>query len=121
MDEQTNQIPSPRRWLAAFLTAIAVLYAPFGWLLVIDYPWDHYHFYWLKMWCILPGLLAGLPFHNHDEPLVEFCIMGVATLVLIGLLTLMGSASRAWLVAESTVGLIFAIGTSAVAYRLFYW
>ncbi len=108
-----------RQWPTALLVAVCVLYLPFLWILLIDYPWDGYRFFWLKLWLILPGLLAGLPFHPNDFR--EFTAMGVATLLLVGLVTWLGSFKRSWLLVLAVLALALESYTSMLAYHLFRW
>lgn len=104
-------------WRRSLPTAIAVLYLPFSWLLLIHYPWDSYRLFWLKLWIILPGFLGGIPFHPNGP--VEFTAMGISTLLLIGLLTCIGSLGRGWLLVAGVLGLAFGGFSSLTAYRLF--
>src|SRR3954452_18627642 len=77
------------RALSRVALALACLYAPYAWLVLIDHPWDSYRWHWIRMWPVLPGLLvhaihlggslaarpAGLPGHgwghgtdHHPDP-----------------------------------------------------
>jgi len=47
-----------RRWIVALASLLLVLYAPYSWLLWIDYPWSEYRWLWIKLW---PGLPMMLP------------------------------------------------------------
>jgi hypothetical protein len=35
--------------------ALAFLYAPYAWLLLIDHPWNSYRWHWISMWPVLPA------------------------------------------------------------------
>jgi hypothetical protein len=96
---------------------IVVLYLPFSWILLIHHPWDGYRLFWLKLWIILPGFLGGIPFHPKD--VIEFTAMGITTLLLIGLLTWIGSRNRIWLVVAGVLGLALEVFTSLSAYAVF--
>src|ERR1700761_7892938 len=73
------------RWAASYAVTLACVYLPYAWLVLIDYPWNSYRWTWVKLWPILPGLLAGMFFHPNDA--VEFLVDGVATLALVLLFT----------------------------------
>ena len=48
------------RATARILLVLFCLYAPYAWLVLIDYPWDSYRWQWIKMWPVLPGILVHL-------------------------------------------------------------
>jgi hypothetical protein len=48
-----------RRWLISMAIMTIVLYAPYSWLLLIEYPWNEYRWFWIRMWPGLPLLLPG--------------------------------------------------------------
>jgi hypothetical protein len=115
---QVSTIRFGRHWRLSLLVTLAVLYSPFSWLLLIYYPWDSYRFLWLRLWCILPGFLSGLRLHPMNQT-IEFTAMGITTLVLIGLLTWVGSHNRIWLVAAGVLGLALEVYSSLIAYAAF--
>jgi hypothetical protein len=49
-----------RKRVIAALVMFVVMYAPYSWLLFIDYPWSDYRVSWIIMW---PGLPVLLPLH----------------------------------------------------------
>ena len=104
-DRRLSLTSEDRRWLNAdedrrrkILVSLGVtllcLHGPFSWLLVISYPWNSYRLTWLMLWPVLPGLFAGLPFHPRS--FVEFPVMGLATLAVVGLLTYIGTKSSVY-------------------------
>ena len=115
---QTHILRFGRNWRMALLVAVAVLYLPFSWLLLIHYPWDAYRVFWLKLWCILPGFLSWLMLHPMNAT-VEFTAMGITTVLLIGLLTWIGSHNRIWLIIAGVVGLALETYLSLIAYAVF--
>jgi hypothetical protein len=117
VEMRTDILRIGHHWRMSLLVTLAVLYLPFSWLLLMDYPWNGYRLYWLKLWCILPGFLGGIPFHPHDA--AEFTAMGITTLFLIGLLMWVGSHNRMWLVVAGVLGLVLEIFTSLIAYAVF--
>jgi hypothetical protein len=103
-------------------TALAVvatcLYAPFAWLLVIDYGWGEYRLFWLNLWPIMPGFLVGMYlFHPHD--VAEFTTMGATTVVLLLGLTWLGSGSRWRLLAAATIALAVSVPQAFMAHAVF--
>ena len=113
------------RWwrVGTALAAVAVcLYAPFAWLVLIDYPWNAYRLSWLKLWPILPGFLPGVlpgPLLYHSHLPYEFETMAVTTVVLLVGLTWLGSRSRGGLAAAAGIALAIAVPTAAIAYAVF--
>ena len=99
------------------------LYAPFSWLLLIDYPWGSgYRIFWLKLWPILPGFLAGflpgpLLFHRHLP--YEFHTMGVTTVILLAGLTWLGSSRQRRLVTAALLALLVSVISATIAYGVF--
>lgn len=98
-----------RRFLIAWLLVQTGLYLPFGWLLLGPYPWDQYHLQWLRLWPVLPGLIAGVPFH-HEADALEFMAMAVGTVLLVAALSGLGRLGRAGLIAA----LIAALGAGSL-------
>ena len=46
----------PRTKKATWLVAAAI-YIPFGWLILIDYPWNEYRWMWISMWGYVFGIV----------------------------------------------------------------
>ena len=110
--------------MGASLAVVATsLYAPFGWLLWIDYPWGGgYRLFWLKMWPILPGFLAGilpgaLVFHRHLP--YEMRVMGATTLLLLAGLTWLGASRERRLAMAAFLALLVSLPSAIVAYEVF--
>lgn len=86
------------RWLRAFLIVAFIMYAPHAWLLFIDYPWSDYHWDWLRMWPILPGLPATILtrlYLSRDLPdWVEFAHMGALAAIVLVACTWIASRNR---------------------------
>lgn len=98
VEHPTRRQQRQRRFLIAWLLVQTGLYLPFGWLLLGPYPWDEYHLQWLRLWPVLPGLIAGLPFH-HETDALEFMAMAVGTVLLVAALSSLGRLGRAGLIA----------------------
>ena len=112
------------RYVGTTLAVVALcLYAPFSWLLLIDYPWrGGYRIFWLKLWPILPGFLAGflpgpLLFHRHLP--YEFHTMGVTTLILLAGLTWLGFSGQRRLATVAGLALLTSIPSAIIAYGVF--
>ena len=103
------------RWSLAW--TVACLYLPFAWVVLMDYPWNSYHWHWVSMWPVLPGFFAGIPFHPNDRAMM--LAMGAATVVLVGLGTFFGRRSAVWTIAVTFVLLGISIFSSFVAYAVF--
>jgi hypothetical protein len=107
-----------KRIVVAVVVAAVGLWTPFGWLVLIDYPWDSYHLFWLKLWPILPGFVpAFFCFHPHD--VVEFISMGIVTVALFIGLSWLGMRGRMGLVAAAVVALLISIPSAWFAYCIF--
>lgn len=96
------------------------LYTPFGWLLLIDYPWTSYRLLWLKLWPLLPGFLpAAWLLHARVSDSLEFKTMGVTSFVLITGLTWLGSYGRWRLAAAFAFALLVSAPTAMMTYAAF--
>lgn len=101
----------------AFAASVLALYAPFSWLVLSSGRWDGYRLHWLKLWPVLPGFFAGLPFHPNDA--VEFTMMGVACFLLLAILTGIGRSGGWGLVTAIVIGLFVSIPSSIVSYAAY--
>jgi hypothetical protein len=109
-----------RHWLIALALTLCCLYAPFGWLLWMDYPWNGYRLLWIRLWPLLPGFVPGtMLLHGHVPDPVEFASWGAATAGLIAALTYLGSRGPRRLVLSTAISLGIAIPSSFMAYALF--
>jgi hypothetical protein len=108
----------PRPWAIPYFVTLACLYSPFAWV-VWDYPWDGYRWGWVKLWPVLPGLVAGMFAHPDDSAMTR--ISGAAAVLLVAVFTTLGRLGRAALVVSSLVALIGSGLESWVAYQLFIW
>jgi hypothetical protein len=93
------------------------LYAPFAWLLCIDYGWGSYRLHWLNMWPILPGIAVGMLLHPWE--VIEYVVMGITTLVLLVGLTWLGRGSKWRLALAAGIALVIAVPQAFLAYALF--
>src|SRR5215216_1814008 len=91
--------PVPRRaplWWRLALT-LACLYLPYAWLVTGGPPWHDYRLSWIKMWPILPGIMAGILTIPSRSNAIEFVAMGAMTVVGAGGFLLLAARSRRWL------------------------
>ncbi len=110
--------PDSARWAKSYLLTIACLYLPYGWLIVQDYPWNSYHWYWIRLWPVLPGLLGGLLIHPIEET-AERMVMAAITVVMIAGFSSLGSLSRSARIGMSAVAFVGSCVLSYVAYSVF--
>jgi hypothetical protein len=111
------------RGVGGSLTVVALgLYVPFSWILLLNYPWSDYRLFWLKLWPILPGFLAGFlpgPMLYGAHLPYELETMGVTTCLALIALTWLGSLSRRWLCVAAGIALLISVPSAAIAYGVF--
>jgi hypothetical protein len=107
-----------RRWAVSYFVTLACLYLPFAWV-VWDYPWDSYRWGWIKLWPVLPGIIAGMLVHPSEY--ATNLLSGAMAVLLVALFTKLGSSGRAALIGSSGIALIGAVFESWFAYQLFIW
>jgi hypothetical protein len=108
------------RPIARILLALVCLYAPYAWLVLIDYPWDSYRWLWIKMWLVLPGILVHLIQAIHMLlDWMGFLIMGAVTCEIVAVSTvLVARSKRSAIIVSIMVGPL-SCGNSWISYRLF--
>lgn len=104
-----------RRVLAALLVCA---YAPYAWLLGMDYPWSEYRWLWFKMWPILLGLLPRF-IVPHTTAAEGLAIMAAATGLILALAIWSARRSRRALFITAGVLLTLSLLNSWGAYRIF--
>jgi hypothetical protein len=107
-----------RPWAVSYLVTLACLYLPFAWVLGA-YPWDSYRWHWIKLWPVLPGLVAGVFVHPNDSAMT--LVSGATSVFLVLLFTAVGTSGRKALVVANGVALVGAGLESWLAYKLFLW
>jgi len=104
--------------------SLVLVYAPHSWLLIVRYPWDSYHIFWVKLWPVLPGLVVV----SFTEPgswrnlttNAFFVIVGTLTLVLVGLpVAVLTRFERFYFPALLGIGIVSAF-VGARSYSLFW-
>jgi hypothetical protein len=108
------------RPFARMLLVLACLYAPYSWLVLIDYPWDGYRWLWIKMWLVLPGILVLVNQTIHLLPdWIGFLLMGTVTCGIVALITILAARSRRSAIIVSIVVGLLSCGNSWISYLLF--
>lgn len=112
-----------RAWLFSLAIMAFALYSPFSWLLWIDYPLSDYHWFWLRLWPILPGLPATILLRSvmtsHMPEWMEMVCMGLVSAVLLLFCTWLGARGRWWLVITAAIVLALSCFNGWVGYQLF--
>ena len=116
---KTHEDGRGRRVILAFTTVSLALYAPFAWLLQLDFATKSYHFQWLCMWPILPGLVAGIPLKRHYDDPGLIAGSGIAAAIFLIVLTSVGARFRLGLPIALAVALVISIPTSFLSHWLF--
>jgi hypothetical protein len=105
---------------ARILMVLVCLYAPYTWLVMIDYPWDSYRWLWIKLWLLLPGILVHLVQAIHLLPdWIGFLAMGAVTGGIVAVSTVLAARSkRSAIIVSGIVGLL-SCANSWISYLLF--
>jgi hypothetical protein len=108
------------RALRQVAMALASLYAPYAWLLLIDHPWNSYRWHWIHMWPVLPGLLVhAIPAVHRQPDWVGYLLMGAVTvLILIPIVVLAQRNLRTAILVAVVVGALSS-ANAWIAYELF--
>ena len=85
-----------QRRIVASLVLLPAMYAPYSWLLFIDYPWNAYRWSWIKMWTALPLLLPA----SSVRKWIPGDADGTASLIVLSLLVAMLCAGLIFLSAR---------------------
>lgn len=109
------------RATARVAMALASVYAPYSWLLLMGGGWDSYRWSWFRMWPILPGLLVhAIPGVHQGPDWQGWILMGAATMMIVVPVVLLARGSRqAAVMAALVVGVLSGMN-SWLAYQL-YW
>jgi len=103
----------------SFAAVSCALYLPFAWLLQLDFTTNSYHLHWLRMWPVLPGLVAGIPLKRYFDDTGLLLASGFATSVILLSLTYFGARSRSGLLFSVAAALAVSIPTSILSHLLF--
>lgn len=112
-----------KRWLCSAFAMFIIVYAPYGWLVMMDYPWSEYRWLWIKSWLALPLFLpafflrswTGLEF-DDTGPLI---IMSVLALTIVLMLARLAMRGRWWFIIIAAIVLLFSIFNSIGMYGMF--
>jgi len=91
------------------LVALLIVYGPYCWLLLMDYPWNSYRLLLLKMWLLLPGvvsyfiMLKFVPeawlLHRTDASLYIFATLFTVIILTVVIVSLLRIRRGFWLLA----------------------
>ena len=113
-----------RKWLVAALVMFVVMYAPYCWLLFMDYPWSDYRWSWIMMWPGLPVLVPAhamgrwLSFAELNSP-AGVVLLDALGIVLWLMLTWIASRGRKRLIVIAVVVLLLSWLNSWGLYHAF--
>jgi hypothetical protein len=100
--------------------ALACLYAPYSWLVLIDHPWDTYRWHWIKLWPVLPGLLVhAVPVVHRQPDWLSYLAMGGVTALIIAPTILSSGRSRRAALITAAVVVLLSSANGWIAYQLF--
>ncbi len=109
----------PRAWVT-LLCLLASLYAPFGWLVLFEGPWDQRRLSWIQSWPLLPGLVVqSLEPVAQASPEVSYSLMGGVTLAAFIFLYQLGRKGAAALLFACLLGAAFASLNSWLAFQAY--
>ena len=114
-----------RRWLwLAWIVMSLAMYAPYSWLLFMEYPWSGYRWQWIRMWPALPLLfiVSFTRIAKHLDRWLKIDIDGAAGVIILSALSLLmlyglvrlGARGRWWLVITAALLLILSIANSCI-------
>src|SRR5690606_29121263 len=84
------------RWMVSVLVMALAIYAPFSWLILIDYPWNDYRWQWVIRWPALPMLMPAALLRRW----FSFEIDNVWAIILMTFFSLLAIFGLAWLGAQ---------------------
>ncbi len=114
-----QQQSRPRAWVTG-LCLLVSLYAPFGWLVIFEGPWDQRRWSWIQSWPLLPGLvLQSLQPVAGASPEISYSLMGGLTFGIFLLLFRIGRASVWSLLSACLIGAGFASLNSWLAFQAY--
>ena len=105
---------------ARFAVGLACLYAPFAWVLLIDYPWNSYRIMWLLWGPLLPGFWIHATSLHRAPAWATAAAMGLVTLVAVAGLALAARRNWYWTAAAGALALLYAAFNSAFALAAFW-
>jgi len=108
-----------RFWLPA--TIVLLVYAPFSWLLFIDYSHTSYWWHWVRAWPVLPGFLGMMLGRRIgiESTLGETVAMGVTTAIGLTVCILIARRGRWWAAAVVTALTIWGVWIGLASHAIF--
>jgi hypothetical protein len=100
--------------------ALACLYAPYSWLVLIGHPWDSYRWHWIKMWPVLPGLLVhAIPAVHRQPDWLSYLAMGGVTALIVASIALASRRSQRAALVTAAVVVLLSGANAWIAYQRF--
>ncbi len=110
----------PPKGFLVFAVLLVSLYAPFGWIVLFQGPWDEHRILWLKSLPTLPGFIVrSLVFLEGQPEWLNYSLMGLVAILLLVALWQIGRRSYMALVFAFLVGAVFSSWNAWMAYQAF--
>jgi hypothetical protein len=110
----------PPKGILVFIILLVALYAPFGWIVLFQGPWDEHRVLWLKSVPTLPGFIVrSLVFLEGQPEWLNYSLMGLVTVLVLSALWQMGRRSYLAMVFAFVVGAAFSSWNAWMAYQAF--
>lgn len=113
-------------WRVTLTAALLSVYLPNTWIFWISYPWQGgYRWHWVKMFPVLPTLLPGawlsqvFRLRNTLGNTGGYVVLGVLTLGVVVMATMLGRRSRRWLLSVCALVLILEVFNALASHALF--
>jgi hypothetical protein len=110
--------PAAPLWWRLSLT-LACVYLPYAWLVTDDWPWGDYRWTWVKMWPVLPGLVAGIALIPRTSNATELAAMAVTTAATLAFFLYLAARSRRWVPIPTLLALALSLFNSWIAYAIY--
>ena len=127
------------------IRCVAAFYVPYGWLLFVEslwpwnapqwtwtqvgitpWTWTSYHWQWIKLWPILPGLVPTTVFNawtgiGRPGDWIEFMIGGLVSAAIIAGVAWAASRGGRWTTTTLAATFLTSCVCSWLAYQLYAW
>ena len=110
----------PPKGSVVFAALLVALYAPFGWIVVFQGPWDAHRLLWLKSWPTLPGFIVrSLVFLEGQPEWLNYTLMGLLSALVFFSLWQIGRRSYLAMAFAFLLGALFSSWNAWLAYQAF--
>lgn len=110
-------------WKWRAMVFAAVLYGPYSWMLIIDYPWNAYRLLWIKMWlalpCFVPATLLRRVVAFEIESVASVLVMSLLGMGLVVMLTRGTKNQGLWLVLAAATVFLYSTVSAVMLYHAF--